>query len=81
MLFNFAKVAIVDPCMLWTCSWLGLFHKHIFLMMLCLSCHVMTCGEHGFHFQWDFGEIHWISVISADAEILRFGQNISAISL
>ena len=20
MLFNFAKVAIVDPCMLWTCS-------------------------------------------------------------
>ena len=45
MLFNFAKVAIVDPCMLWTCSWLGLFHKHVFLMMLCLSCHAMTCGE------------------------------------
>ena len=34
MLFNFAKVAIVDPCMLWTCSCLGLFHKHVFLMML-----------------------------------------------
>ena len=45
MLFNLAKVAIVDPCMLWTCSWLGLFHKHVFLMMLCLSCHAMTCGE------------------------------------
>ena len=45
MLFNFAKVAIVDPWMLWTCSWLGLFHKHVFLMMLCLSCHAMTCGE------------------------------------
>ena len=45
MLFNFAKVAIVDPCMLWTCSWLGLFHKHVFLLMLCLSCHAMTCGE------------------------------------
>ena len=45
MLFNLAKLAIVDPCMLWTCSRLGLFHKHVFLMMLCLSCHAMTCGE------------------------------------
>ena len=45
MLFNFAKVVVVDPCMLWTCSYLGLFHKHVFLLMLCLSCHAMTCGE------------------------------------
>ena len=45
MLFNFAKVVVVDPCMLWTCSCLGLFHKHVFLLMLCLSCHAMTCGE------------------------------------
>ena len=45
MLFNMAELAIVDPCMLWTCSCLGLFHKHVFLMMLCLSCHAMTCGE------------------------------------
>ena len=45
MLFNLAKLAIVDPCMLWTCSCLGLFHKHVFLMILCLSCHAMTCGE------------------------------------
>ena len=45
MLFNLAKLAIVDPCMLWTCSCLVLFHKHVFLMMLCLSCHAMTCGE------------------------------------
>ena len=45
MLFNFAEVVVVDPCMLWTCSWLGLFHKHVFLMMLLLSCHAMTCGE------------------------------------
>ena len=45
MLFNLTKVAIVDPCMLWTCSWLGLLDKHVFLMMLCLSCHAMTCGE------------------------------------
>jgi hypothetical protein len=45
MLFNLAKVAIVDPCMLWTCSCLGLLHKHVFLMLLCLSCHAMTCGE------------------------------------
>ena len=44
MLFNLAKLVVVDPCMLWTCSWLGLFHKHVFLMMLCLSCHAMTCG-------------------------------------
>ena len=45
MLFNFAKVVVVDPCMLWTCSCLGLFHKHVFLLMICLSCHAMTCGE------------------------------------
>ena len=45
MLFNFAKVVEVDPCMLWTCSCLGLFHKHVLLMMLYLSCHAMTCGE------------------------------------
>ena len=45
MLFNFAKVVVVHPCMLWTCSCLGLFHKHVFLLMLCLSCHAMTCGE------------------------------------
>ena len=45
MLFNFAKVVVVDPCMLWNCSCLGLFHKHVFLLMLCLSCHAMTCGE------------------------------------
>ena len=45
MLFNFAKVAIVDPCNIWTCSCLGLLHKHVFLLMLCLSCHAMTCGE------------------------------------
>ena len=45
LLFNFAKVVVVDPCMLWTCSCLGLFHKHVFLMMLCLSCIAMTCGE------------------------------------
>ena len=45
MLFNFSKVVVVDPCMLWTCSCLGLFHKHVFLLMLCLSCHAMTCGE------------------------------------
>ena len=45
MLFNLAKVAIVDPCMLWTCSWLGLFHKHVFLMLGALPCHVLLCGE------------------------------------
>ena len=45
MLFNLAKVVVVDPCMLWTCSYLGLLHKHVFLLMLCLSCHAMTCGE------------------------------------
>ena len=45
VLFNLAKDAIVDPCMLCTCSCLGWLHKHVFLMMLCLSCHAMTCGE------------------------------------
>ena len=45
MLFNFAKVVVVDPCMLWTCSCLGLFHKHVLLLMLFLSSHAMTCGE------------------------------------
>ena len=45
LLFNLAKLAIVDPYMLWTCFCLGVFHKHSFLMMLCLYCHAMTCGE------------------------------------
>ena len=45
MLFNFAKVVVVDPCMLWTCFCLVLFHKHVFLLILCLSCHAMTFGE------------------------------------
>ena len=45
MLFNFAKVVVVDPYMLWTFSCLGLFHKHVFLLMLWLYCHAMTCGE------------------------------------
>ena len=45
LLFNLAKLAIVHPCMLWTCSCLGWSYKHVFLMMLCLSCHAMTCGE------------------------------------
>ena len=45
MLFNLAKLVVVDPCMLWTCSCLGLLHKHAFLMMLCLYYHAMTCGE------------------------------------
>ena len=43
--FNLAKDAIVDPRMLWTCSCVGWLHKHVFLMMLFLSCHAMTCGE------------------------------------
>ena len=34
VLFNLAKVVVVDPCMLWTCSCLGWLHKHVFLMML-----------------------------------------------
>ena len=45
MLFNFSKVVVVGHCMLWTCFCLGWFHKHVFLLMLCLSCHAMTCGE------------------------------------
>ena len=38
VLFNLAKVAIVDPCMLWTSSCLGWVYKHVFLMMICLYC-------------------------------------------
>ena len=45
MLFNFAKVVVVDPCMLWTCSCLGLFHKHVFLLLVALPCHVLLCSE------------------------------------
>ena len=45
VLFNLAKLVVVDPCMLWTCSCLWWLHKHVLLMMLCLSCHAMTCGE------------------------------------
>ena len=45
MLFNFAKFVVVDPCMLWTCSWLGLFHKHAFLLLVALPCYILLCGE------------------------------------
>ena len=45
MLFNFAKVVVVDPCMLWTCSCLSLFHKHVFLLLVALPCHIFLCGE------------------------------------
>ena len=45
VLFHLAKLVVVDPCMIWTCSWLSLFNKHVFLMMLCLSCHAMTWDE------------------------------------
>ena len=45
MLFNFTKVVVVDPCMLWTCSYLDLFHKHAFLLLVALPCHVLLYGE------------------------------------
>ena len=37
MLFNFAKVVVVETCMLWTCSCLGLFHKSCLLTIGCLA--------------------------------------------
>ena len=45
MLLNLAKLAIVDPFMLWTCFCLGWLYKNVLLIMLCLYCHAMTCGE------------------------------------
>ena len=45
MLFNFAKVVVVDPCMLQTCSYLDLFHKYVFLLLGALPCHVLLCSE------------------------------------
>ena len=45
VLFNLTKVVVVDPCMLWTCSCLGWLHKHVLLLMICLYCDAMTCGE------------------------------------
>ena len=45
MLFNLAKLIVVGPCMLWTSYCLGWLYKHVFLMMICLSCHAMLCGE------------------------------------
>ena len=45
VLFNLAKLIVVDPCMLWTCSWLGLLNKHAFLLLVALPCHLLLCGE------------------------------------
>ena len=45
LLFNLAKVAIVDPCMLLTCSCLGLLHKYVCLLLGSLPCHVFLCSE------------------------------------
>ena len=45
MYFNFAKVVVVGPCILWTCSCLGSFHKHVLLLLGALPCHVLLCSE------------------------------------
>ena len=45
VLIKFAKDFVVDPCMTWDCSCHGLLHEHVFLRVVCLSCHAMSCDE------------------------------------
>ena len=45
MLINFAKVVVVDPCMLWDCFCHGQLLDHVFLLDVCLVCHAMPCVE------------------------------------
>ena len=45
MLFNLAKLAIVDPCMLWTCSCHVYLAFCAFLIDVCLSCHDLHLSE------------------------------------
>ena len=33
------------PCTLWTCSCHAYLHKHVFLLLVALPCHVLLCGE------------------------------------
>ena len=49
MLFNFAKVVVVGYCMLWTCSCLGLFHKHVFFRVVYSMYFCDLCGDYHKH--------------------------------
>ena len=44
MLFNLAKVVVVDPCMLWVCSCFVQLLDHVLLLVVWLSCHAMPCS-------------------------------------
>src|SRR4051812_24967012 len=45
LLFNFAKLVVVDPCMLCYCSCHVKLICHVFLMYVCLVYHAMLCSE------------------------------------
>ena len=45
MKFSFAMWFPSDPCTLWTWSWHSLLHKHVFLLLVDLTCHVLLYGE------------------------------------
>ena len=45
MLFNVAKLVVVDPSMLYICSCHGQLHKHAILLQVCLFCHVVSASS------------------------------------
>ena len=45
VLFNFAKLIVVDPCMFYCCSFHDYLLFHVFLMSACLVCHERLCSE------------------------------------
>ena len=45
MICNFAKLIVVDPCILCSCSCHGQLNKHAILLQVCLFCHALLCDE------------------------------------
>ena len=40
-----AMIIASVPCTLWTCSCHAQLHKHVFLLLVALPCHVLLCSE------------------------------------
>src|SRR3954470_8984337 len=45
LLFNFAKLVVVDPCMLYCCYCHVWLLCHVSLMYVCLVYHTILCSE------------------------------------
>ena len=45
LLFNFAKLIVIDPCIYYCCSCHDFLLCHVLLMSACLVCHERLCSE------------------------------------